>query len=88
MGLSEADAARSIRLSLSRRTTAEEVEAALELVPRVVAELRALSLRSDAARDVRKFLLHDGFPVDVRHNAKIHREELKVWANDQLGGST
>jgi len=22
--------------------------------------------------------------VDVRHNAKIHREELKVWAESQL----
>jgi cysteine desulfurase len=42
MGLCAADASRSIRLSLSRRTTAEEVETALELVPRVVAELRAL----------------------------------------------
>jgi len=42
MGLSEADASSSVRLSLSRRTTPAEVEAALELVPRVVGELRAL----------------------------------------------
>ena len=53
---------------------------------RLLAELRTLSLRSDAAQDVRKFLIHEGFPVDVRHNAKIHREQLKVWANAQLGG--
>jgi hypothetical protein len=26
------------------------------------------------------FLFHRRFPVDVRHNAKIRREELKRWA--------
>ena len=25
----------------------------------------------------------DTFPVDVRHNAKIHRTELKLWLADQ-----
>ena len=29
---------------------------------------------------VEAFLFHPGFPVDVRHNAKIHRGELKRWA--------
>ena len=27
-----------------------------------------------------------GFPVDIRHNAKIGREKLAVWASRQLGG--
>ena len=31
------------------------------------------------------FLLHPGFPVDIRHNAKIGREKLSVWASQQLG---
>ncbi|MFT4087846.1 MAG: fatty acid CoA ligase family protein [Gordonia sp. (in: high G+C Gram-positive bacteria)] len=30
------------------------------------------------------FLVHPGFPVDIRHNAKIKREELAVWAADHL----
>jgi acyl-CoA synthetase (AMP-forming)/AMP-acid ligase II len=34
--------------------------------------------------DVRHFLFHPCFPVDVRHNAKIRREELKRWAREQL----
>ena len=29
-------------------------------------------------------LLHPSLPVDVRHNAKIFREELAVWAETQL----
>ena len=31
-----------------------------------------------AAIDV--FLIHPAFPVDIRHNAKIFREKLAVWA--------
>jgi cysteine desulfurase len=42
MGLTDGEAASSIRLSLSRMTTAAEVEQALSVIPRVVAELRAL----------------------------------------------
>ena len=26
------------------------------------------------------FLRHPGFPVDIRHNAKIGREKLAAWA--------
>jgi hypothetical protein len=29
-------------------------------------------------------LLHPRFPVDVRHNAKIRREDLAPWATEQL----
>jgi hypothetical protein len=27
---------------------------------------------------------HPGFPVDVRHNAKIYREKLALWAARRL----
>jgi cysteine desulfurase len=43
MGLSEARARASVRFSLSRLTTTEEVDAALEIVPAAVARLRELS---------------------------------------------
>lgn len=36
-------------------------------------------------RTIATFLLHRGFPVDVRHNSKIFREKLAVWANRKLG---
>ncbi|WP_080553146.1 hypothetical protein [Xanthomonas vesicatoria] len=29
---------------------------------------------------IARFLRHPGFPVDIRHNAKIGRETLAVWA--------
>jgi hypothetical protein len=29
-------------------------------------------------------LIHPRFPVDVRHNAKIFREKLAVWAAEQV----
>ena len=35
---------------------------------------------------VKHVLFHKSFPVDVRHNAKIHRHTLKRWAEKQLGG--
>lgn len=36
---------------------------------------------------VKHVLLRDGLPVDVRHNAKIDREELATWATSFLTGS-
>jgi acyl-CoA synthetase (AMP-forming)/AMP-acid ligase II len=33
---------------------------------------------------VERVLFHPRFPVDVRHNAKIRREELQLWAEEQL----
>ena len=43
MGLTPAQARASLRLSLSRLTTAEEIDRALEIIPAAVARLRALS---------------------------------------------
>jgi acyl-CoA synthetase (AMP-forming)/AMP-acid ligase II len=33
---------------------------------------------------ISEFLFHPGFPVDIRHNAKIFREKLAVWAKSKL----
>ncbi len=35
---------------------------------------------------IRDFLFHPAFPVDIRHNVKIFREKLAVWASRELGG--
>jgi acyl-CoA synthetase (AMP-forming)/AMP-acid ligase II len=37
-----------------------------------------------ASTGVSAVLFHDRFPVDVRHNAKIHRLQLAQWATDRL----
>jgi acyl-CoA synthetase (AMP-forming)/AMP-acid ligase II len=39
---------------------------------------------SELTRTIEHVLLHDSLPVDIRHNAKIFREQLAVWATDQL----
>jgi olefin beta-lactone synthetase len=50
---------------------------------RFVAELRQLAATNELTRDIELFLLHSGFPVDIRHNAKIFREQLAQWAGRQ-----
>jgi acyl-CoA synthetase (AMP-forming)/AMP-acid ligase II len=43
-------------------------------------ELMTLGVGHPAMRGVRRFAVHPGFPVDIRHNAKIGREKLAEWA--------
>jgi acyl-CoA synthetase (AMP-forming)/AMP-acid ligase II len=51
---------------------------------RIVEELRALGARHAHTRGIDVFLRHPGFPVDIRHNAKINRERLAVWAGKRV----
>jgi acyl-CoA synthetase (AMP-forming)/AMP-acid ligase II len=46
----------------------------------LAADLYALARRHPHTAPIRKFLFHRRFPVDVRHNAKIHRLALANWA--------
>ncbi len=50
----------------------------------IVAELKAMGGRHDHTRMIEIFLFHPAFPVDVRHNTKIQRQELAVWAAKHL----
>lgn len=43
-------------------------------------ELQALARRHPATATIENFFFHPKFPVDVRHNAKIHRLALARWA--------
>jgi olefin beta-lactone synthetase len=47
-------------------------------------DLLALGAACPLTRDVETILFHDSFPVDIRHNAKIFRERLAVWANRRV----
>jgi len=51
----------------------------------LAAELARHADRFDVTRGIERFLVHRGFPVDVRHNAKIGREKLAVWAQARIG---
>nr|WP_295378844.1 fatty acid CoA ligase family protein [Pseudoxanthomonas sp.] len=63
-----------------------------ELLPEVAAmrrdavadDLRAIARRHPHVAGIDTFLCHPGFPVDIRHNAKIGREKLAIWAARQL----
>lgn len=47
-------------------------------------ELLALGRRYDHTRPIQTILYHPSFPVDIRHNAKIFREKLAVWAAERI----
>ena len=48
-------------------------------------ELRALAQRHARTAGITRFFFHPSLPVDVRHNAKIHRLALARWAATQSG---
>ena len=47
-------------------------------------ELRELGAAHEHTKAIRTILYHPGFPVDIRHNAKISREKLAAWAEKKL----
>lgn len=51
---------------------------------RLKTELLALAAANPLTASIREILFHPSLPVDTRHNIKINREELAVWASKQL----
>jgi acyl-CoA synthetase (AMP-forming)/AMP-acid ligase II len=51
---------------------------------RVTRELLALGAAAPHTRTITTVLFHPAFPVDARHNSKIVREKLAIWAAGQL----
>ncbi|MDR0184587.1 olefin beta-lactone synthetase [Lysobacter arvi] len=52
--------------------------------PRIERELRDIGSRHPHTSGIEVFLRHPKFPVDIRHNAKIGREKLAVWATGRV----
>jgi len=48
-------------------------------------ELMDIAQSHPLTRGIRDILIHSSLPVDIRHNAKIFREELAVWATTRIG---
>ncbi|HEX73369.1 MAG TPA: peptide synthase [Candidatus Hydrogenedentes bacterium] len=46
----------------------------------IVKELLELGAAHEHTRAIKDVLFHPAFPVDIRHNAKIQRQELARWA--------
>jgi len=47
-------------------------------------ELLKLGKQNILTQDIKTILFHKAFPVDIRHNSKIFREKLAVWAENKL----
>jgi acyl-CoA synthetase (AMP-forming)/AMP-acid ligase II/pimeloyl-ACP methyl ester carboxylesterase len=64
------------------------VERDRETAPRTEEDLRrdllALGAKYQYTQGITTILFHPGFPVDIRHNAKIFREKLAEWAAGRL----
>jgi len=52
--------------------------------PALFDELKTIGAPYAHTENIAHFLIHPGFPVDIRHNAKIGREILTVWAQAKL----
>ncbi len=63
-----------------------ELEKDLKIVDleKLKSELLAMAREHELTASIRTVLFHKAFPVDIRHNSKIFREELTVWAAKQL----
>lgn len=50
----------------------------------LLAEIEEIAAKNHLTADIKHFLIHQNFPVDIRHNAKIFREKLAVWAQKRI----
>ena len=50
-------------------------------------ELLALAKSHAITQPIQRVLFHPDFPVDIRHNAKINREQLSQWARARPGAN-
>ena len=55
---------------------------------KILADVRNLCQKNKVTQGINFFLIHKGFPVDIRHNAKIFREKLAIWAQQKLFPTT
>lgn len=47
-------------------------------------ELLEIAGQNELTKDIKTVLFHKSFPVDIRHNSKIFREKLAIWAEKKL----
>jgi len=52
----------------------------------LIAEVKKMGKDEPLTTSIQYYLVHPDFPVDIRHNAKIFREKLSIWAAEELKG--
>ena len=50
----------------------------------LIDQLKAIAGKHWQTDGIQLFLLHQSLPVDIRHNSKIFREQLRGWAGEKL----
>jgi len=58
-----------------------ELEKGVPPTAALTEELLALGREEPTTAGIRTVRYHPGFPVDIRHNSKIDRPALGVWAS-------
>ncbi len=61
-----------------------EPEKECENVDLLLGEVQLLAGKNGLTSEIKHFLCHRDFPVDIRHNAKIFREKLAIWAQKKI----
>jgi acyl-coenzyme A synthetase/AMP-(fatty) acid ligase len=61
-----------------------ELVSGIKRTEKLKKELLDLDASNTLTKEIRVVLFHKKFPVDPRHNAKIFREKLAVWAQKKL----
>ncbi len=51
---------------------------------RLEQELLAIAAANELTESIKTILFHKAFPVDIRHNSKIFREQLARWAEKKI----
>jgi len=49
----------------------------------IMTDLAERAAQCEHTAVIKRFFIHPGFPVDIRHNAKIDRDALSSWAKQQ-----
>jgi len=50
----------------------------------LVKELLGMAAANKLTKNIQTVLFHKAFPVDIRHNSKIFREKLAIWAEKKI----
>jgi hypothetical protein len=87
------DVFRSALVGINGTTSGfEEPAIIVEKVPgsrlghkKLLEEIKELATAHQLTQSIEHFFIHPSFPVDIRHNAKIFREKLKLWAQNKIG---
>lgn len=67
-------------IELNKKTKVDDKEGQQHLFN----ELAQIGANHQQSHLINDFLIHPDFPVDIRHNAKIFREKLAVWAQKKI----